>query len=66
MHSHHRWNFRLTNEILIRPFQLKDQDAAKALILSGMKEHWGFIDPTKNPDLDDIATYYVWQGIAVK
>jgi len=44
--------------ITIRPFQPADQAEAKALILAGLVEHWGFLDPTLNPDLDDIASHY--------
>ncbi len=42
----------------IRPFTTGDQEAARALILTGLGEHWGFIDETLNPDLDDIAGHY--------
>lgn len=42
----------------IRPFRPDDQPAAKALILAGLAEHWGRLDPTLNPDLDDIAASY--------
>ncbi len=42
----------------IRPFHPTDQPAAKALILAGLVEHWGWLDPTLNPDLDDIAASY--------
>ena len=28
------------------------------MILSGLVEHWGFLDETKNPDLEDIAVSY--------
>ena len=45
-------------ELMIRPFHRSDQDATKALILDGLAEHWGWLDPTKNPDLDDIAEAY--------
>ncbi|RPI78274.1 MAG: N-acetyltransferase, partial [Chloroflexi bacterium] len=34
------------------------QADAKELILAGLEEHWGVLDPTKNPDLDDIAASY--------
>jgi GNAT superfamily N-acetyltransferase len=44
--------------ITIRPFQPADQVEAKALILAGLVEHWGFLDPTLNPDLDDITSHY--------
>lgn len=44
--------------IKIFPFQPTDQPAVKALILDGLVDHWGFLDESKNPDLDDIATTY--------
>ena len=57
------------NDIVIRPFRLDDQAAAQRLIVTGLAEHFGFLDPTANPDLDDIASTYAdgtfllaWQG----
>jgi putative acetyltransferase len=44
--------------ITITPFHPADQAEIKELILYGLVEHWGFLDPTKNPDLDDIAASY--------
>ena len=44
--------------IKILSFQPADQPAAKTLILDGLVEHWGFLDESKNPDIDDIATSY--------
>jgi ribosomal protein S18 acetylase RimI-like enzyme len=56
-------------EVFIRPFRPQDQAAAKGLILAGLEAHWGCLDPTKNPDLDDITSTYAgatfllaWQG----
>jgi GNAT superfamily N-acetyltransferase len=46
------------DQITLRPFQPADQPAAKALILAGLVDHWGFLDPTKNPDLTDISSTY--------
>ncbi|MGB7537131.1 MAG: GNAT family N-acetyltransferase [Anaerolineales bacterium] len=46
------------NELTIRPFQAEDQAAAKNLILDGLRERWKNLDPSKNPDLDDIAASY--------
>lgn len=43
--------------MIIRPFAAVDQEQARALILQGLGEHFGFIDPTLNPDLDDITAY---------
>lgn len=42
----------------IRPFRSEDQSAAQALILAGLAAHWGWLDPTLNPDLEDIAASY--------
>jgi putative acetyltransferase len=44
--------------ITLHTFQPADQAAVKDLILTGLTEHWGTLDPTKNPDLDDIAITY--------
>jgi GNAT superfamily N-acetyltransferase len=45
-------------ELIIRPFQPEDQTAVKDLILDGLRERWKNLDPSKNPDLDDIAASY--------
>jgi putative acetyltransferase len=47
-----------SSEITILPFQPEDQSAVKNLILAGLEEHWGVLDLTKNPDLDEIALTY--------
>lgn len=39
-------------------FRREDQAPVRALIMEGLAEHWGFVDPDLNPDLDDIATTY--------
>lgn len=44
--------------LIIRPFQPADQAAIKQLILDGLAGHWGTLDPTLNPDLNDIANSY--------
>ena len=46
----------------IRRFSLHDQKETRALILEGLGEHFGFIDETANPDLEDIQEYYVNTG----
>jgi ribosomal protein S18 acetylase RimI-like enzyme len=48
----------METDIRIRPFQPEDQAAAKALVIDGLAERWGFRDPFKNPDLDDISASY--------
>jgi GNAT superfamily N-acetyltransferase len=47
---------------VIRSFTPRDQMAVRALILAGLGDHFGFIDETRNPDLDDIAGAYLARG----
>lgn len=42
----------------LQSFHPADQDAVHSLILAGLAEHWGTLDPTRNPDLEDIAASY--------
>jgi GNAT superfamily N-acetyltransferase len=51
-------------EITLAPFRPEDQAAAKALVLEGLAEHWGWLDPSLNPDLNDISESYA-QGAFV-
>lgn len=46
------------SSVEIRPFKREDQLPARQLILNGLAEHWGWLDLSKNPDLDDIAACY--------
>ncbi len=46
----------------IRPFQPEDQPAVRRLILDGLGEHFGVVDETRNPDVDDIAGHYTERG----
>lgn len=45
-------------DITLLPFQPADQQAVRDLILAGLAEHWGTLDPARNPDLKDIAASY--------
>jgi GNAT superfamily N-acetyltransferase len=47
---------KLMGSLIIRPFLPIDQEAARVLILAGLKEHWGYLDETRNLDLEDIAS----------
>jgi len=49
----------IKSAISLKPFDPKYQDEVKQLILEGLGEHWGTIDPSKNPDLDDIGKTYI-------
>ena len=51
-----------TGEIVLRPFAPGDQAALRRLVLDGLGDHWGTIDETLNPDLDDIAGWYGPRG----
>ncbi len=42
----------------VRHFDPSDQERARALILEGLQEHWGEIDPALNADLNDIGKTY--------
>jgi GNAT superfamily N-acetyltransferase len=46
------------DEVILQPFCPADQAEVKSLILAGLVDHWGVLDPSKNPDLDDIAAAY--------
>ncbi|MCJ8298704.1 MAG: GNAT family N-acetyltransferase [Pseudomonadales bacterium] len=48
--------------VLIRSFRDADQRAAKDLIILGLAEHFDYIDPALNPDIDDIETHYLQNG----
>lgn len=49
-------------EIEIRPFEPGDQAAVRALVLAGLADHVGVLDPTRNRDLDDIAATCLANG----
>lgn len=44
--------------IKILPFQPENQETVRGLILEGLEEHWGYLDESKNPDLEDIGVSY--------
>ena len=46
------------SNVSIRPFTSADQVPVRALVLAGLRDHWVTLDPTLNPDLDDIAGWY--------
>ena len=46
------------HKLNIQPFQPQDQETVKKLIQNGLGEHWGYIDETLNPDLNDISETY--------
>jgi len=48
-----------SSEIAIRPLRASEQEAARRLILTGLGEHFGWIDETLNPDLRDIEAAYL-------
>jgi GNAT superfamily N-acetyltransferase len=46
------------DEVRVFDFQRADQEAVRELVLAGLGEHWGVVDASLNPDLDDIAHSY--------
>lgn len=55
----------LTSALQIQPFQPEDQAEVKALVVAGLVDHWGVLDPTRNPDLDQISASYAGATILV-
>jgi ribosomal protein S18 acetylase RimI-like enzyme len=55
----------LDNNFRIRSFNSLDQVAIRQLVLEGLGERWGYIDETRNPDIDDITGHYVSRGHVV-
>ena len=48
--------------MVVRTFEARDQEAARNVILEGLGEHFGVIDESLNPDLDDIQASYISSG----
>ena len=48
--------------IRVRRFVPSDQSQCRAVILEGLAEHFGFIDESRNPDLNDIQGSYLAVG----
>jgi hypothetical protein len=44
----------MSSELLITPFVAEYQNDVRRLILEGLREHFGHIDESLNPDLNDI------------
>ncbi len=51
-----------TPNVRIRSFSSGDQKIAKQIILEGLGEHFGYINPALNPDLEDIESSYPKRG----
>lgn len=49
-------------DVIFRSFVPADQAAVRTLVLNGLGDHFGAIDETLNPDLDDIASHYLAAG----
>jgi ribosomal protein S18 acetylase RimI-like enzyme len=60
---HGSWN--RVEALTFRSFRAEDQPVVRSLVLAGLGDHWGEIDETKNPDLDDIMSSYVDRGASV-
>ena len=50
------------SEITFRSFQPADQAAVRMLVLQGLGEHFGCINETMNPDMDDVNANYIQLG----
>lgn len=45
-------------ELRVEELSEQNQDEVRSLILDGLGDHWGFVDPTLNPDLNDLGSTY--------
>ena len=52
-------------EIAFRPYSPADAQPMRTLVLQGLGDHFGSIDETMNPDLDDITRFYEAAGAAI-
>jgi ribosomal protein S18 acetylase RimI-like enzyme len=52
----------MPSELLISPFVAEYQDDVRKLILEGLSEHFGFVDESLNPDLNDIQAEFIARG----
>ena len=48
----------MADPLLLRQFEPRDASAMRMLVLAGLGDHFGVIDETMNPDLDDITGIY--------
>ena len=55
----------MSGALEIVPFGPDDQAAVRQLILDGLEEHWGGLDPALNPDVSDIAASYAHGAVLV-
>lgn len=55
----------MTTPPVLRPFAISDAAAMRALVLAGLRDHFGSLDDTLNPDLDDITGVYHDAGAAI-
>lgn len=47
-----------STDFVVRELRHGDGAAVRSLVLAGLAEHWGSVDPSLNPDLDDLASAY--------
>ena len=48
----------MTDAIVLRQYEPRDAAPVRALVLAGLGDHFGTIDETMNPDLNDITGVY--------
>jgi GNAT superfamily N-acetyltransferase len=52
----------VSGQFYIRPFELKDQNEARQIILLGLEERFDFLDETLNSDVDHIHDHFILPG----
>jgi GNAT superfamily N-acetyltransferase len=52
-------------DVTVDRFRTEDSDAARAVVLAGLEEHWGSLDPELNRDVDDLGAAYADGAVVV-
>jgi GNAT superfamily N-acetyltransferase len=51
--------------VVVERYRDADRDAARAVVLAGLEEHWGSLDPELNRDVDDLGSAYAAGTVVV-
>ncbi len=52
-------------DVVVERYDDADLDAARAVVLAGLEEHWGSLDPELNRDVDDLGAAYAAGTVVV-
>jgi GNAT superfamily N-acetyltransferase len=52
-------------DVVVERYRDDDRAAARAVVLAGLEEHWGSLDPGLNDDVDDLGAAYAHGAVVV-